>query len=80
MTDYGFKKPASARVYVPINGATCAECQMPFELKGFDRQKSVLLVRHLVESPPLGDPCPFEGRLFEMEMDVRYIKEVETKV
>lgn len=75
MTDYGFKKPSYLRTFSPEMAPHCLTCHRQLLVDSpVDLDKSTVRLFHPIAE--LDSSCPYVGRFFEMELDVRYLKEV----
>jgi hypothetical protein len=78
MIDYGLKTPTRMRILVPTTMPYCSECKSGLELHGLDTVTARATLFHPKPAALLqgADPCKYAGRYFELELDIRYLKEV----
>lgn len=74
MPDYGLKTPTRIKFLFPSQHPKCMECG--FELDRISSNAKGMEVFHHAAAI-IGPSCKYAGRLFEMEMDIRYLKEVQ---
>ena len=76
MADYGFKTLSQIKVMQPFPCPICTECGAQLRFEKLDKVRSVAVLSHPLPPIVINDPCPYANRRFEMELDIRYLKEV----